>query len=312
MDGRTDNGKPINDSTESIRFFEGDFFSSSFARFLGPDLFRHIFPFIWADDRAAVLEKAMESNSDSKIIGDYFSKSVNDVFDTTGRLPALFINTTNLQSGSPGVVSNIVLDSQITERLDILKLIDTLKIKCTKDSMHDIRLSTAVILGARFPYISPAGAIGSKYFVDGGYFDNSGAGITLEVLQYIERKMNDSTNTLYARYKNKLAFKVIYISNGSGKSSDHDLNPLVNDAAAPLLTVLGTYGMQTNLANKKLSSFMHNTKLDTAINPFQTLNLPMDTSDHTSYPLNWVISQYNLNRMNANLTLVHPDEVLKK
>ncbi len=312
-DHKLDNGKPINDSLESRKFFESDFLSSSFARFLGPDLFKHIIPFLFTDDRAAELEKAMEHNSNSKIISDYFSKSINAVFDTTGRLPALFINTTNLQSGSPGVISNIRLDSQITERLDILKLIDTVKIRHTKDSMHDIRLSTAVILGARFPYISPAGAIGSKYFVDGGYFDNSGAGITLELLQYIERKMYDSTNKLYPQYKNKLVFKVIYISNGSDKSKEHSLNPVINDAAAPLLTVLGTYGMQTNLANKKLNSFMNSTKLKKTGSPFEVINLPMKLSDTlVPYPMNWVISKYNLDRMNSNLQYVHPESILHR
>jgi hypothetical protein len=264
------------------------------------------------DDRAAVLEQSMESISESKVIGDCFSQPIKEVYDTSGRLPALFINTTNLQSGSPGVVSTLSLDSNVTNRLDVLTLLDTAKKLRSGDKLYknEIRFSTGVILGARFPYISPAGEIAGKYFVDGGYFDNSGSGITLEVLQYIERKMNDSTNTLYSRYRHKLAFKIIYISNGSAKSVDHDLNPLVNDAAAPLLTVLGTYGMQTNLANKKLSSFMHNAMLDTLKNPFETLNLPMIPTDKTDYPMNWVISDYNLDRMNKNLQYVDPNEVL--
>ncbi len=298
--------------SESRKFFCGDFLSSSFARFLGPDLFRHFFPFIFMDDRAAVLEQSMETISNSKLIGGYFSRPIKEVLDTSGRLPALFINTTNLQSGAPGVVSSVCLDSQITERLDILHLLDTTKKLQDKNNQfkNQIRLSTGVILGARFPYISPAGEIAGKYFVDGGYFDNSGAGITLEVLQYIERKMNSSNDSFYTAYKDKLAFKIIYISNGSDKSSEHDLNPLVNDAAAPLLTVLGTYGMQTNLSNQKLAAFMHNTKLDTVRSPFDKINLPIDRRDSTTYPMNWVISDYNLKRMEKNIKQVNTGEVL--
>jgi len=295
---------------ESRAFFKCDFLSSSFARFLGPDLFRHLIPVLPMEDRAAMLEEAMEDNPGSPTIGNYFKSSMSRVIDTTGRLPALFINTTNLQSGAPGVVSTIRLDPRISDRLDILKLIDTVHLDPPDTSKHDIRLSTGVVLGARFPYISPAGGIGKKYFVDGGYFDNSGAGITLELLQYIERRMNDSTDTVYRPYRDRLAFKVIYISNGSDKAREHDLNPFINDLAAPMLTVLGTYGMQTNLTNRKLIAFLNYSSLYTAKEPFDTVNLPQSCRNSSiPYPLNWVISEYNLNRIDSNVKCVHPASV---
>lgn len=59
---------------------------------------------------------------------------------------------------------------------------------CNADPAHgDVRLATAALLSARFPYVSPSGRVGvSKvcssatapsptYVVDGGYYDNSGA-----------------------------------------------------------------------------------------------------------------------------------------
>jgi len=300
---------------ESRKFFRGDFFTSSFARFLGPDLLRHFIPVLSVDDRAAVLERSMEGISESKLINNYFNGVVDTLFNNKGNLPMLFINTTNLQSGTPGVVSNIRInnDSKFTSRMDVLQLVDQQDSLDAPFKHSTMKLSTAVILGARFPYISPAGEINKKYFVDGGYFDNSGGGITLEVLQYLENRMNDTADN-FNKLKHKLAFKVIYISNGNAeKGKDKELHPLVNDLAAPLLTVLGTYSKQTSMSNDKLRSYMLSGKLDTAKCPFQTLNLPMpnDTTDKMTYPMNWVISDYHLQRMDNNLKYVHAGDVLR-
>ena len=56
-----------------------------------------------------------------------------------------------MQDGRPGVISNIKIESSaFGKRIDVLGLLK-------KDT--DMRLSTAVIMGARFPYLSPAGRI---------------------------------------------------------------------------------------------------------------------------------------------------------
>jgi hypothetical protein len=58
---------------------------------------------------------------------------------------------------------------------------------------EDIRLSTAALLSARFPYVSPSGRITCKgrstptsYVVDGGYFDTSGASTVVELWQALQ------------------------------------------------------------------------------------------------------------------------------
>ncbi len=303
--------KKVNFTKESTSFLSTDFFSSSFARFLGPDLFRHVFHFIFMDDRAAVLEQTMEEMPESTVIKNYFKRPVNFIYKHNGDMPMLFINTTELRSGSPGVVSNIKIDTSFSERLDILNFIDT---SSNLEDRKQMLFSSSVILGARFPYISPAGEINNLHFVDGGYFDNTGGGVTLEMLQYIERKMKDSKDTLYRKYKNKLQFKVIYISNGDDhKEEEKKLNSMVNDLAAPLLTVAGTYGEQTSLSNKKLEYFVDHCDLIKSQSPFCILNLPMDSlrKDKIPYPMNWVISDFNLRRMNKNVEVVNVKDVLK-
>ncbi len=275
---------------EVADFFGGDFLTYSLARFLSFDIIKHLLPFLHLQDRTAALEESMEKLSYSKSIGDAFSKSFHSLVDTSGRLPMLFINTTNLETGTPGLISTVDIAPLNSDRIDVVKLAEQ-----KKDTI--IKLSTAVVLGARFPYISPAGEINGRYFVDGGYFDNSGAGITLEILQYLEAAFNDSGSRLHP-YKNKVEFEVLYISNGGASSTFKTLHPLVNDLAAPLLTILNTYGMQTTFANNKL-------RKNQGEEHFKTVNLPYyPKTDTIPYPMNWVISEYNINRMNQNVQAV--------
>ena len=98
-----------------------------------------------------------------------------------------------MQDGLPAVISNIDFsDPRFNQRLDFLDLLDEKK---------DIKLSTAVVLGASFPYISPAGegSAGIKnkanYFVDGAYFDNSGSGVVNEMVNILLR------DSLYLQHK---------------------------------------------------------------------------------------------------------------
>jgi hypothetical protein len=70
-----------------------------------------------------------------------------------------------------------------------------------------------MILGARFPYVSPAGRIGNSYFVDGGYFDNSGAGITHEMILELQRIINDSLQINPNHYLKKLKFYILHTTN---------------------------------------------------------------------------------------------------
>jgi len=278
---------------EVANFFSGDFLTYSLARFLSFDIIKHLVPFLPLQDRTAALEESMEKLSYSESIGNTFSKNFHSLVDTTGRLPMLMINTTNLETGIPGVISTVAIDALKSGRIDVMSLAEQ-----KKDTM--MKLSTAVVLGARFPYISPAGEINGRYFVDGGYFDNSGAGITLEILEYMEKALKDPLGSLHT-FRDKIEFQVIYISNGNASSTFKTLHPLVNDLAAPLLTILNTYGMQTTFSNKKLEKYQRESPFSRK-KELRPINLPVyPDTDTIPYPMNWVISRYNINRMNENV-----------
>ncbi|HZY82272.1 MAG TPA: patatin-like phospholipase family protein [Cyclobacteriaceae bacterium] len=290
--------------TSSQNFLSEDFLSPVLIRWLGSDFFKHIVP-LPVDDRAIALEKGMEYFSNEHL-RNAFAKPFTHAIDTSGCLPILFINTTNVQQGVPAVVSSIRIDS-ISQRVDVL----TQLAQTYPNDTLDINYSTGVVMGARFPYVSPAGNIGNKSFVDGGYFDNTGAGILHEMMQVLVKDIRNnmikiSSDTIKNRQLlSKLKFQLLYLRNSSlDTTTSKVMHPLVNDAAAPIITVLGTYGSQTDINNSRLKRFMES--LDSK-GPSVDMNLYRKT-DEEEFPMNWVISTYNLGRMDANLNDVMSKE----
>jgi Patatin-like phospholipase len=68
-------------------------------------------------------------------------------------------------------------------------------LSCDEGS-RDVRLSTAALLSARFPFVSPSGRIegcdgeDTVHVVDGGYVDNSGASTAVELWRHLEQRVN--------------------------------------------------------------------------------------------------------------------------
>ena len=85
----------------------------------------------------------------------------------------LALNMTNADTGERLVASNVRLD----EKVDVLSKLP---------ANQTLRLSTAMLLSARFPVISPAGELPLNgkpvRIVDGGYADNSGGATGSEIL----------------------------------------------------------------------------------------------------------------------------------
>ena len=275
-------------------YLKTDFLTFTIARMLGPDVFRHILPFPFIADRAAALAKILEKGSGKNtLLYDSMATSFSEVItqkDKPYDLPILCINTTRMQDGRPAVISNIDLtDLRYNKRLDFLDLM-------CEDS--DIKLSTSVVLGASFPYLSPAGRVDAAkekhYFVDGGYFDNSGSGVVSEMINILIK------DSLYKKYENKLQFYVLHLANSpQGNTKLEKVNPLTNDLAAPVKTLIGAYGTQTAINDERLKNFMITTYGDAV--HYKIFNLYDDNNKNISYSMNWVISDYLLKAMKESL-----------
>jgi len=70
-------------------------------------------------------------------------------------------------------------------------------LSCRGRRNADVRLSTAALLSARFPLVSPSGRLegcageDTIHVVDGGYVDNSGASTAVELWRQLEREVDD-------------------------------------------------------------------------------------------------------------------------
>jgi hypothetical protein len=304
----------------STNYLKSDFLTYTVARMLGPDVFRYVLPFLMpVKDRAFALSKAMEeAPGKNNFFYNKMNVGMSEIITQKGKqanLPILCINTTRMQDGRPGVISTIKVDEDsimnikedfFNGRVDVLNLINEKK---------DLKLSSAVVLGASFPYLSPAGRIDTRmivkkdsvkkeitksdYFVDGGYFDNSGAGVVNEMIIGMMQLMIEDTAFL-SRYKNKLDFIILHITNDPNPGGGPVLkkvNPLTNDLAAPIVTLVGSYGTQTSVNDSRLKNYMIN---NFGPGHYNRINL-YKKDDEMSFPMNWVISKRVLDSMNARL-----------
>ena len=275
-------------------YLSTDFLSFPLVRLMGPDILLPLLPIEVVKDRAEALENSLMNipieNSVSSFIKKDFSTLI--IADSLkNKMPVICINCTRMQDGSPAVVSNIQINNNVFgNRIDVVKLLDP---------GEGMSIATSIVLGARFPYFSPAGCIKNQYFVDGGYFDNSGAGVVHEMILELQKMVIDSLKINSNHYFGKLKFHVIHITNQPSEDLKiKKIHPLINDLAAPIKTILGSYTSQTDINNVRLYKYLLEIyKGDTT---YRKINL-YKKNESDSYPMNWSISDQSLNRMNKRL-----------
>lgn len=162
-------------------------------------------------DRAEVLEQAWERAWDGGLSQGLFS-----VWRAHQQTPVLVLGGTSVEDGcrfSASVLdANVERDEQVRNCTSLAlfdgdRLIDRPSaLAATRDLVdflcegQDVRLSTAALLSARFPLVSPSGRLewcGRRadkpvtYVVDGGYLDTSGASAALELWERLRPSVAD-------------------------------------------------------------------------------------------------------------------------
>lgn len=303
---------------QSRDFFANDFLSFTLLRMIGPDMFRYLIPFRTdLMDRAGALEYSMENGTQNTICSAQFARDMQGFqssftrrMGTSNHLPLLLLNTTRLNAGKPGVVSFIRLNSITNNRLDPLAIVDR---SARNSGYNDLHMSSAAILSSRFPYINPAGRIDSSYFIDGGYFDNSGAGIIHELVLSLDalaaKDTVDSTHTLADR----LNYVVLHLKNSKPKKKGLQLiSPIMNDLATPFIGMSKVTFSQTALNNSRFKEYLRrrypNDSLDQRFIEYNLFdqyigpdNAKGEICDE-GFSMSWVISEIQRNRMDAAVT----------
>ncbi|MBS1663624.1 MAG: hypothetical protein JST68_21455 [Bacteroidetes bacterium] len=291
-------------------FLKQDYFSFTAARMLGPDYFNYILHLPFFEDRGAVLENSFEKYSpadNDTLYNPGFKQPFTSfgALDGSGKavLPVLFVNTTRMQDGNPGLVANIIPDSQrFNRRVDAIGLLDA-------DS-SDISLASAAILGARFPYLSPAGKIGPDYFVDGGYFDNSGAGAVQELIRGM--MVLGRQDSVVRKRLQRLRLVVLHVLNSPVIETEklEAVAPIKNDLFAPLVTIVGAYDMQTTVNDGRLRQYLKDVSAEEAI-PTEYLQISLykdavemgkdSLKKEPPYSMNWFMSDTTRRRIDQRL-----------
>jgi hypothetical protein len=188
-----------------------DLLSPLLGAMLFPDALQRIVPVpIPQVDRSRAIEYAVEESWRNAATGacgrcdaDRMSQRAADLFDRAApenAVPNLFLNATEAGTGRiiPYATAHVVglatpfrTQAEIDDgSFDFVKpqpnLIERVSLQDRMNDDDDVPLSTAAIVSARFPYLTPAGLVGDRgEFVDGGYFENSGTWLVSGLVQYL-------------------------------------------------------------------------------------------------------------------------------
>lgn len=198
--------------------------------------FRDSVPVLSWSDRSVLLENAIErhygriAHDDQSICGDKGDRGLCAPFGylaqaSSSWMPLLVLNATSMDNGRPVLVSDVhtsirnagcstlsVVPENVFELFATYPFYPTDTVadqmpSCAYPGLEkagDLRLSTAAVLSARFPVISPAGWLRyvnndkevydkhsntvTSHVVDGGYFDNSGLETIAVLLPALQAK----------------------------------------------------------------------------------------------------------------------------
>ena len=185
-----ENGNSNGYMYRASELYSENFLSTSISGLLGRDLFQSIFDFFTFDDRGRLLEEQWEE-AHYEHVSDFtadplLGRAFLSYFDQQMMKkspPLLIINTTHIQTGQYALVSPVSFDT-INELPGFKDLIFNFQEEYPDATF---RLSTAMSLTARFPYISPVARVsGIGQFADAGYYDNIGGGVTKGLKDIIE------------------------------------------------------------------------------------------------------------------------------
>jgi hypothetical protein len=231
------NHGPTNDSRNPTKSWRACLQLLTVGDYLSPTIvglsFRDYFALLAPSDRAVLLEQGIERHYNHVVHGEKsacggqddkrgFCRPFGYVRESGDHWrPLLMLNATSVDSGRPILVSDIytpVISPDLQDCKDlfvvannVFELYATNPFKPAEKNVddmgscvypnlekaRDVRLSTATVLSARFPIISPAGSIRytdesrnfvADHVVDGGYFDNSGLDTLNQILPFLKAK----------------------------------------------------------------------------------------------------------------------------
>lgn len=306
---------PLQNSADAV--LKDDYLSPLLSALLYPDLVQRFLPFpIDRWDRARALEErfetswTMHASCDGAMPagGREFSQSFYDFFQnfTTSSTPAIFFNTTSVETGERMFVTNLLPHDEAFNKLSALADVN---------STFNLPFSSAACLSARFPIVTPAGFVGAdgrKFrYVDGGYYENSGTATAYNILMSLRwngQNVYDALVRLKSDQKMPIVPIVIRIGFPLPKTRNvkHEIDdstseerakykgPGLNEIMSPIKTLLNTRGARGNDAVRQIQTAMQNLQVpqapDQCAGRFGCMfNFELN-EEKVKLPLGWLLS----------------------
>jgi hypothetical protein len=311
-----------------------DYLSPLLSAFLYPDLLQRFLPLpINRWDRARALEERLEiswkenatcdgttASGQSELslpFYDFFSGFPQDA------TPAIFFNTTNVETGERMFVTNLLPHDP---------RFDTLPALADVNSGLNLPFSSAACLSGRFPVVTPAGFVRAdsrKFrYVDGGYYENSGAATAFNILMSLRVKDENAKDEIYLYdallkrdktdlYKAlgklempmgivpviiRIGFRVPKLRNAKDEINDPSSEERakykdqgLNEISSPVKTLLNTRGARGNDAVRQLETAIRNLKIASGADPKECavgciFDVILDEGKGRKLPLGWTLS----------------------
>jgi hypothetical protein len=241
----------------AVQILDDDFWSPLQAMWLFPDLLQQFLPVrVEIFDRARALEHGLEASWERSVTrNDLYgprvqSKTANTMaepflslwpqgFDKSLFTPALILNTTEVDTGRRRLISPFKFEG-LTD-LRFFPLSCTSASATHEGKIETLPLSTAAVLSARFPWITPSGWYydpsetgectspekSVTKLSDGGYFESSGVATALDLAHSLQNIINQGDL--------KVDIKLVILTSGGFASETADG---LNEALDPIRTML--------------------------------------------------------------------------
>lgn len=282
--------------------FDRDHLSPVLAAMLFPDATQRFYPWpVPAWDRALGLELSFsETGRAAGLVGNRPAPiSLEAPFYADQRGPFLVLNTTEVDSGRRFLLSPFLFTSDATFH-------EPNRGPGEPQRRQDVRFSTAAVMSARFPLITPYAffngteAQRQRRTVDGGYYDNAGAVTASEIISALnnvlkEEQLSDRVEVIPIAIVNRSSFMRVTETDSQDPSDltkvrapkplfgISALDALFATREARVSKTLGDYGV--GCGNRK------NDGLCITLWPkYQIDNVPEGARSVRSVPLGWSLS----------------------
>jgi glycerophosphoryl diester phosphodiesterase len=282
-----------------------DLLSPVLAGALYPDLIqRFLFWPVARFDRARALEDGLgqawfkaTGSRDFSRAHSFYELSNNFANRST---PALFLNTTQVETGQRMVVSSLALSTKDGAADDNLSGLLSIG-RIPKIVSPNLSLATAAFLSARFPVITPPGSIGPKNersrYVDGGYFENSGTATLIDLIFALPLDQNSQQKDSTQQPQQKI--KLIVINIGTDPVDLKYSSRGIGEITGPIVALLNTRSARGDSATNQLGTVVN--KINTRQgNSAEIVHFQADQND-LRLPTGWLLSEQALQNMQCQL-----------